>query len=47
MVHTVLSQLKQNQNKKKLWNHNFSAGIWFLLLNNNNQLLHNQKTKEH
>ena len=37
MVHTGVSQLKQN--KKKLWSHYFSVGIWVLLLSNKNQFL--------
>ena len=33
MVHTVVSQLKQNPPQKR-WKHYFSAGIWFLLQSN-------------
>ena len=43
MVLAVASQLKQNLSKKNLWNHYFSAGIWFSLLSNKHQLLHKKQ----
>ena len=43
MVVAVVSQLKQNQNKKKNRNHDFSSGIWFWLLSNKHQLLHKKQ----
>ena len=35
----------RTKNKHKHWNHYVSTGIWFLLLSNNNQILHKRKLK--